>query len=160
GRSGAGALRLATLPFPRRYWGRRCRRRTWRSCRKCGRRWPVTIPTIIPVSFIDPAVIYEDEFIPDHAGETSRGYDAMERAWTQALEAFDEAVPFDNSIVWAGDAGDEVVTCHHVRGRGKGSGIPIEFDYAYLWRLRKGRVIYCKSFRDAESALEAAALQE
>src|SRR5262249_9081932 len=30
-------------------------------------------PTIIPVSFIDPAVIYEDEFIPDHAGETYRG---------------------------------------------------------------------------------------
>jgi ketosteroid isomerase-like protein len=117
-------------------------------------------PTTIPVSFIDPDVIYEDEFIPDHAGETYRGYGGMQRAWTQALEAFDEDVPFDNSIVWARDARDEVVTCHHVRGRGKGSGIAIEFDYAYLWRLREGRVVYCKSFRDAESALEAAGLSE
>jgi len=52
-------------------------------------------PTVIPVSFFDPEVTYEDEFIPDHAGETYRGHDGMQRAWAQALEAFEDD-PFDN----------------------------------------------------------------
>jgi ketosteroid isomerase-like protein len=115
--------------------------------------------TTIPVSFIDPEVTYEDEILPDHAGETYHGHDGMQRAWTRALEPF-ENDPFDNRIVWARDAGDEVVTCHHVRGRGRGSGVELEFDYAYLWRLRAGRVIYCKSFRGPAEALEAAGLSE
>ena len=117
-------------------------------------------PKVIPASFIDPEVTYEDEFIPDHAGEIYRGLDGMQRAWTQALEAFEDE-PFDNRIVWARDAGnDGVVTCHHVRGRGKGSGVELEFDYAYLWRLRGGKIVYCKSFRGADEALEAAGLSE
>src|SRR5215510_12615762 len=117
-------------------------------------------PTKIPVSFLDPEVTYEDEFVPDHAGEIYRGLDGMQRAWTQALEAFEDE-PFDNQIVWARDAGEDgVVTCHHVRGRGRGSGIEVEFDYAYLWRLRGGKVIHSKSFRSAAEALEAAGLSE
>jgi ketosteroid isomerase-like protein len=116
-------------------------------------------PTTIPVSYFDPEVTYEDEFIPDHAGETYRGHEGMQRAWTQALEAFEDGA-LDNRIVWARDAGDEVVTCHHVRARGKGSGVAIEFDYAYVWRLRAGKIIYCKSFRSSADALKAAGLSE
>jgi ketosteroid isomerase-like protein len=115
--------------------------------------------TTIPASFIDPEVTYEDEILPDHAGETYRGYDGMQRAWTWALESFEDE-PFDNRILWVRDAGDAVVTCHHVCGRGRGSGVELEFDYAYLWRLRAGRVIYCKSFRVPAQALEAAGLSE
>jgi len=78
----------------------------------------------------------------------------------QALEAFEDD-PFDNRIVWARDAGDEeVVTCHHVRGRGRGSGVEVEFDYAYLWRLRGGKIVYGKAFRGPADALEAAGLSE
>src|SRR5215510_1754245 len=117
-------------------------------------------PAVIPPAFIDPQVTYEDDFVPDHVGEIYRGLDGMQRAWTQALEAFEEA-PFDNQIVWARDAGEDgVVTCHHVRGRGRGSGIEVEFDYAYLWRLRGGKIIHSKSFRSAAEALEAACLSE
>jgi ketosteroid isomerase-like protein len=38
----------------------------------------------------------------------------------------------------------------------------IEFDepLAILWRFRDGRVIYLRSFRDPDEALEAAALSE
>ena len=81
----------------------------------------------------------------------------MQTAWTRALEPFEDDA-FDNRIVWTREAGDEVVTCHHARGRGRGSGVEIEFDYAYLWRLRAGKVIYCKSFRVPADALEAAGL--
>ena len=116
-------------------------------------------PTLVPVQFLDPEVLYEDEFIPDHAGETYRGHEGVQRAWTRAIEAF-ETEPYDNEIQWARDTGDEVVTCHHVRARGKGSGIVVEFDYAYLWRLRAGKIIYCKAFRDPAQALEAAGLSD
>jgi ketosteroid isomerase-like protein len=83
----------------------------------------------------------------------------MQRAWDQAIEAFEEGTT-ENQIVWARGTGDQVVTCHHVRGRGRGSGIELEFDYAYLWRIREGRVIYCKSFRAPAAALEAAGLEQ
>src|SRR4051794_35402678 len=91
--------------------------------------------TTLPRSFIDPEVTYEDEILPDHAGEIYRGPDGMQKAWDRALEAFEEGTA-DNRIVWARGSGDQVVSCHHARGRGRGSGIEIEFDYAYLWRLR------------------------
>jgi ketosteroid isomerase-like protein len=123
-------------------------------------RTDVTVdPTKVPTSFFDPEVTYEDEVLPDHAGEVYRGHEGMQRAWSQLLEAF-EVESLENSIMWTRGTGEEVVTCHHVRGRGKGSGIELEFDYAYLWRFRAGLIIYCKAFRDVAGALEAAGLSE
>jgi ketosteroid isomerase-like protein len=111
----------------------------------------------LPRAFIDPEVTYEDEILPDHAGETYRGHDGMQRAWDRALEPFEEGTA-ENRIVWARGIEDQVVSCHHARARGRDSGIEVEFDYAYLWKLREGRVIYCKSFPDPAKALEAAGL--
>jgi ketosteroid isomerase-like protein len=113
----------------------------------------------LPVSLIDPEVTYEDELLPDHIGETYLGHDGMQRAWDQALEAFEEGT-MENQMVWARGIGDQVVSCHHVRRRGRGSGIELEFDYAYLWRMREGKLIHCKAFRDSADALEAAGLSE
>jgi ketosteroid isomerase-like protein len=114
-------------------------------------------PATLPLEFVDPAVTYEDDILPDHAGETYSGHEGMQRAWSRALEPFDQET-IENDIVWARGTGDEVVTCHHVRGRGRGSGIELEFDYAYLWRLRAGRITYCRSFREPADALAAADL--
>jgi ketosteroid isomerase-like protein len=124
--------------------------------------WRTTLnvdPTKIQTSYFDPDVVYEDEILPDHVGEVYRGHDGMQRAWAQALEPF-EIESIESALVWARDAGDEVVTYHHVRWQGKGSGVPLEFDYAYLWRFRAGRIIYCKAFRQVADALEAAGLSE
>jgi ketosteroid isomerase-like protein len=46
-----------------------------------------------------------------------------------------------------------------VKARGKGSGLEMEFDYAYLWRLRDGKIVYSKSYGDIEKALAAAGLK-
>jgi ketosteroid isomerase-like protein len=59
----------------------------------------------------------------------------------------------------ARDAGDAVVSCHHVRAQGT-SGVELEFDYGYVWKLREGKILYCKAFRDPSDALEAAGLRE
>ena len=113
----------------------------------------------LDVSTLDPEVVYEDELLPDHAGETYRGHEGIQRAWTRALEAL-EAGSFENELRWARDAGDGVVSCHHVKSRGAGSGIELEFDYAYLWKLRDRKIVYCKAFRDPAEALKAAGLGE
>jgi ketosteroid isomerase-like protein len=115
--------------------------------------------TTVPMSFIDPEVTFEDEILPDHAGEIYRGHDGLQRAWDRVLEPF-EGEGAENQIVWARGVGDQVVTYHHARGRGKGSGVEVEFDYAYLWKLRGGKVFYCKSFLSPADALQAAGLSE
>jgi hypothetical protein len=116
-------------------------------------------PTTLPSSFLDPGVIYEDEILPDHFGETYHGPEGMQRAWTQALEPVEGGV-FENELMWARDAGDAVVSCHHVRAQGGASRIEFEFDYAYVWKLRNAKISYCKAFREPSDALEAAGLSE
>jgi ketosteroid isomerase-like protein len=106
--------------------------------------------------FFDPAVVYEDEVLPDHAGETYRGEEGVRRAWARWTEPWDA---FDIELKWARDSGDEVVSCHHAKARGKGSGMEVEFDYAYLWRLHDGKIVYLKSYADIEKALAAAGLK-
>src|SRR5262245_34101626 len=99
--------------------------------------------SILPLSFLDPEVTYEDEILPDHVGETYHGHEGIQRAWTQALEPVMGGV-FENDLMWARDAGDAVVSGHHIRSQGAASGVEIEWDYAYVWKLRKGKIFYCK----------------
>jgi ketosteroid isomerase-like protein len=107
--------------------------------------------------FLDPEVVYEDEVLPDHVGESYRGPEGLSRAWSRWTEPWEA---FETELKWARDAGDdEVVSFHHVRARGKGSGVEMEFDYAYVWRLRDGKIVYNKSFADAAEALAAAGLK-
>ena len=40
------------------------------------------------------------------------------------------------------------------------SAIEVDFRYAYLWRFEGGKVVYLKSYRDPQQALEAAGLSE
>jgi ketosteroid isomerase-like protein len=123
-------------------------------------RWEATMkrdPTDLDLSFVDPDVVYEDEILPDHAGQTYHGHEGIRRAWTRATEPWES---FENEIEWARDGGDDVVTCHRMPVKGKGSGIAGEIKYAYLWRFRDGKVVYCKSFRDPAQALKAASLSD
>jgi ketosteroid isomerase-like protein len=114
-------------------------------------------PTDLDLSFADADVVYEDDILPDHAGETYHGHEGIRRAWARAVEPWGS---FSNEIEWARDAGDEVVTCHLMRAKGKESGIAGEGRYAYIWRFRDGKVVYVKSFADPAEALEAAGLSE
>jgi ketosteroid isomerase-like protein len=126
--------------------------------REAWKAWMRGDPTELgDLSFIDTEVLYEDDTLPDHVGETYRGYEGLRRAWARFTEPWEE---FENDLEWARDAGDAVVSCHRVRMRGKGSGVEGEARYAYVWRFREGRVVYLKSYGDPAEALEAAGLPE
>jgi ketosteroid isomerase-like protein len=107
------------------------------------------------LSLLDPDVTYEDEVLPDHAGETYRGHEGIMRAWARFTEPWDS---FVNELEWATTEGDTVVSCHHARMRGTGSGVASETRYGYVWRFHTGRVMYIRSYADPSSALEAAGL--
>jgi ketosteroid isomerase-like protein len=109
------------------------------------------------LSLFDPEVVYEDDMLPDHAGETYHGSEGLLRAWARWAEPWET---FETDLEWARDAGDEVVSCHRARARGKGSGVDMEGRYAYVWRFKGGKVIHLKSYGDVDEALEAAGLSE
>jgi ketosteroid isomerase-like protein len=109
------------------------------------------------LSFLDPEIVYEDNILPDHIGETYHGHEGFRKAWARAIEPWGS---IEGDLEWVRGAGDEVVSCHRGRMLGKGSGIEVEIRYAYLWRFEAGRVVFCKSFGDPAEALEAAGLGE
>src|SRR5215204_6204927 len=62
------------------------------------------------LAVLDSDVVYEDDLLPDHVGETYRGVDGLLKAWSIWAEPWDE---FETDIEWVRDAGtDEVVSCH------------------------------------------------
>ena len=110
------------------------------------------------LAVFDSDVVFEDDFLPDHVGETYRGLEGLQKAWSAWTEPWDE---FETDIEWVRAAGtDEVVSCHRARMRGKGSGVKGELLYAYVWRFRAGKIVYCKSFGDPSEALKAVGLSE
>jgi ketosteroid isomerase-like protein len=112
-------------------------------------------PADLDLSLLAEDVVYEDDVLPDHGGETYRGHAGILRAWARAIEPWEDS---ENVIEWARDAGEQVVSCHRVRGRGRASEIRVDFQYAYVWRFDGEKVVYVKSYRDPANALEAAGL--
>jgi ketosteroid isomerase-like protein len=125
--------------------------------REIWKAWDKDDPGQLPLSAIDPEAVYEDSLLPDHAGETYHGHQGFLRAWAQAIEPW---AGLEASLDWARAAGDDVVSCHRMRGRGKESGIEMEITYGYVWKFRDGKIVYCKAFATPDEALEAAGLSE
>jgi len=111
----------------------------------------------VDISLLDPSVVYEDTILPDHGGETYRGYEGVVRATERWLEAY-EKVTLELERVF--DAGDRIVSIHRARSRARHTGIESELRFAYVWTFRDGRVIHFRSCRDPQEALEAVGLRE
>ena len=109
------------------------------------------------LSFLDAEIVYEDEILPDHVGETYHGHEGFRKAWARAVEPWES---IEGEVEWVRDAGDSAVSCHHGRMRGRGSGLEAEIRYAYVWTFRDRKVVHCKSYADPAKALEAAGLSD
>lgn len=108
-------------------------------------------------ALVAPDFAYEDNVLPDHAGETYRGVDGLRRASLAFVEPYDEMVYDVERVV---GSGDRFVSIHRVRSRARHTGIVQEFQFAYIWDYRGGRLVRCRGFSDADEALEAAGQQE
>jgi ketosteroid isomerase-like protein len=112
---------------------------------------------IVALSVFDPNVIYENDLLPDGIGETYHGIEGVVKAWALWAQPWEN---LQTDLEWVRGAGDDVVSCHLARMRGKASGITTKLRYAYLWRFRANKVVYCKAYRNPNEALEAVGLSE
>ena len=109
------------------------------------------------LSLVDPDVVFEDDILPDHAGESYRGHEGVVRSIRTWVEAYEEFTIDLEQIV---GSGDRLVSIHRFRGTGRHTGIEYRGRYAYLWTFRDGKVIHFRTYRNPAKAVEAAGLRE
>ena len=109
------------------------------------------------LSLVDPEVAFEDQLLPDHVGETYRGYEGIVRATEQWLEPFESLHIELERIV---GTGERVVSIHRVQYKARYTGIEAETPLAYVWTFRDRKVIHIHAYRDPAEALEAVGLRE
>jgi len=108
-------------------------------------------------SLVDPEVVYEDEILPDHAGEAYRGYEGVIRAARVWLGPF-EKVSIELERVFS--AGRHIVSLHRFRGTFRHTGMEFEGPLAYLYTFRDGRITHWRAYPSVEEAIEAASPQD
>jgi ketosteroid isomerase-like protein len=92
-------------------------------------------------------------------GGMFRGREAVSEWFADWFRIFDWNVHSDlREIAEVGD--DGVLTVAVARGRGRGSGVDVEETFAYLFRLREGKITRMDGYLSREEALEAAGLRE
>lgn len=104
-----------------------------------------------------PDFAYEDNFLPDHAGEMYRGVDGLRRAWIGFTEPFEEMSYELERVV---GSGDRVVSIHRVRAKAWHTGIVQDLPVVYSWTFRDGRLSHCRAFPEVDQALKDAGLKE
>ena len=86
-----------------------------------------------------------------------RGHDGYRRLVAGIREAVpDLQIEVEELFV----AGGRVVACLRFWGRGRDSGAPVEIRETHVTRLRDGKVIEVREYREKDEALEAAGLRE
>jgi len=116
--------------------------------------WAAFLSTI--AALIAPDYVYEDDFLPDHVGETYHGIDGLRRAWSAYAEPFEEMTYDLERVV---GSRERFVSIHRVRAKARYSGIVQDFRVSYIWTYRGGRCIHTRAFRSADEALKAAGLE-
>ena len=85
-----------------------------------------------------------------------RGHDGYRKLVTGIREAVPD-LQIDVEELFA--AGDCVVACLRFWGQGRDSGVPVEIRETHVARLRDGKVIEVREYREKEAALEAVELR-
>ena len=86
-----------------------------------------------------------------------RGHDGYRRLIAEAREAVpDLQTEIEELFV----VGDRVVVCVRFWGRGRDSGAPVEVRETHVARLRDGKIIEVREYRNKEQAVEAVGLWE
>jgi ketosteroid isomerase-like protein len=92
-------------------------------------------------------------------GGTFRGREAVGEWFGDWLRIFDWNVHTDiREIAEIGD--DGVLVVADSQGRGRGSGVDAKETFAWLYRLRDGKITWMDGYLSREEALEAAGLSE
>jgi ketosteroid isomerase-like protein len=103
----------------------------------------------------------DDDFLMDMSErvfnpDTYRGHDGIRRFYGGVRDAWE-------SYRWTVEetrvAGDTVVAMLHCLAQSRKGGPGVDWRVAWLWKLREGRPVLVRFYRDQADALEAAGLR-
>jgi ketosteroid isomerase-like protein len=83
-----------------------------------------------------------------------RGPAAFREYWRDVQDIWDHTFRFDPENF--SDYGNTVVVVGRGRGRARGSAIDIDQQFAMLFEVRRGKLVFGQTFADPDQALEAA----
>jgi ketosteroid isomerase-like protein len=90
---------------------------------------------------------------------TYEGYDGVRKFTRDLFEIWEEfSVPHPFELLPARD--NRVLAVHTLRGRGRSSGVVVEMPVFNVYKVRAGKIVRLKSYRDRSAALEAVGLSE
>ena len=98
----------------------------------------------------------EIEYVEDPKWPGSSEFQGREevlRIWNSYLEVFRTVRMEVQDVI---DAGDGIVAVVRVSGISTGADVPFDHVWAYLCRVRDGKLAYWRAYWDPEEALEAA----
>lgn len=105
--------------------------------------------------FYEPTAVWHSRADEPDTGDYE-GLDAIRQLADMWLGMFDDLQFILDDYV---DAGDCVVTSGWVRGRGRESGAEVRDPYAWVVRVRDGKIAEAWEYRDRAEALEAVGLK-
>jgi len=108
------------------------------------------------LSLFDPEAVFEDDVLPDNAGETFHGHEGIARAVQRWSEPYESLTVELEQIV---GTGDRLVSIHRIRARARYTGMDLDAPLAYVWTFQEGKVIHFRSFANPKQALNAAGLK-
>jgi ketosteroid isomerase-like protein len=106
------------------------------------------------LTYLDPNIEWwpaADELII----EPYRGHDGYRRLFAEVLEVSPD---IQSEIEELFVVGDQVVACLRYWGRGRESGAPVELRETHVARLRAGKFVEVREYRERDQALEAVGL--
>jgi ketosteroid isomerase-like protein len=108
------------------------------------------------IALADPEVEWHSFFALGERG-VYRGHDGTRRYMADLDEAWEVGRPdIDDALA----VGDVAVLVGRIHYRGKGSGVESEAPAGWMFKLRDGKVLRFRAFRDPAQALEAVGLSE
>jgi ketosteroid isomerase-like protein len=104
----------------------------------------------------------DDDFLMDMSErvfnpDTYRGHDGIRRFYEGVTEAWES---YRWNVEDTRVKGDSVVAMLHCQGQSRKAGPAVDWRVAWLWKLRRGRAMSLRFYRDQAEALEAAGLSE
>jgi ketosteroid isomerase-like protein len=105
----------------------------------------------------DPQVEWRSFLSALAEGGLYRGHEGLRQYLSDLDDAFET---FSTDVDGLLGVGALVVGVGHIQYRGKGSGVETEASVGWVFKLRDGKVLRVRAFREPEKALEAAGLSE
>lgn len=104
----------------------------------------------------------DDDFVMDMSErvfnpDTYSGHDGIRRFYGGVSDAWES---YQWNVEETRVTGDTVVAMLHCLAQGRQGGPGVDWRVAWLWKLREGRPVFVRFYRDQADALEAAGLRE